>query len=177
MNRKQVDSIWLGVSIFFFFMLAVSFLLMPLESETPTESLSIYTLVAGLMFWISIMMGIVTQCVLAHRRKSWHTIHRIKKARLSQRVGIISFFQNTYAAVADVFTILSILGLIIAMIVTQGMGYVCYILVCLFVFSFSMHCILNGKIFYYIINQDKILKTIEKERINSVKKERKERNG
>lgn len=169
MSRKSVDTIWLGLSIFFFLMFAVSFLLMPLGSETPTENISAYTMVAGLMFWISIIMGIVTQCVLAHRRRSWYVIHRIRKVRATQKVGLISFFKNSYAVVADVVTILSLIGLVIAMIATQGTGYICYVLVSLFVFSFSMHCILNGKVFYHIINQNKMLQAIEKERANSSK--------
>lgn len=169
MSRKQVDTIWLGFSIFFFLMFAVSFLLMPLGSETPIESISAYTMVAGLMFWISIIMGIVTQCVLAHRRRSWYVIHRIRKARATQKIGLISFFKNSYATVADAVTILSLIGLVIAMIATQGTGYICYVLVSLFVFSFSMHCILNGKVFYHIINQNKMLQAIEKERANSSK--------
>lgn len=169
MSRKQVDTIWLGLSIFFFLMFSVSFLLMPLGSETPTENISAYTMVAGLMFWISIIMGIVTQCVLAHRRRSWYVIHRIRKVSATQKVGLISFFKNSYAIVADVVTILSLIGLVIAMIATQGTGYICYVLVSLFVFSFSMHCILNGKVFYHIINQNKMLQAIEKERANSSK--------
>lgn len=169
MSRKQVDTIWLGLSIFFFLMLSVSFLLMPLGSETPTENISVNTMVAGLMFWISIIMGIVTQCVLAHRRKSWYVIHRIRKVRVTQKVGLISFFKNSYATIADAATILSLIGLVIAMIATQGTGYICYVLVSLFVFSFSMHCIVNGKVFYHIINQNKMLQAIEKERANSSK--------
>lgn len=169
MSRKSVDTIWLGLSIFFFLMFSVSFLLMPLGSESPTENISAYTMVAGLMFWISIIMGIATQCVLAHRRRSWYVIHRIRKVRATQKVGLISFFKNSYATVADAVTILSLIGLVIAMIATQGTGYICYVLVSLFVFSFSMHCILNGKVFYHIINQNKMLQAIEKERANSSK--------
>ena len=169
MSRKQVDTIWLGLSIFFFLMLSISFLLMSLGSETPTESISAYTMVAGLMFWISIIMGIVTQCVLAHRRRSWYVIYRIRKVRATQKIGFVSFFKNSYATVADAVTILSLIGLVIAMIATQGTGYICYVLVSLFVFSFSMHCILNGKVFYHIINQNKMLQAIEKKRANSSK--------
>lgn len=169
MSRKQVDLIWLGLSIFFFLMLSVSFLLMPLGSETSTESISPYTLVAGLMFWISIIMGIATQCVLASRRKSWYTIHRIRKARAPQKIGLISFFKNFYAIIADIVAFVSLIGLVISMVATQGTGYICYVFVSLFILSFSMHCILNGKVYYHVINQEKMLQAIEKERANSSK--------
>jgi len=176
MSRKQTDSLWLGGSVFFFLMLAVSFLLMPFEGKTPTNDLSIYTIVSGLMFWTSIVMGTVTQCVLAHRRKVWHKNHRVKCDKTIRKVGLLSFFSNTAAAVADVTAIAGLLGLIISMIVTEGSGYICYAFIAVFVFSFSMHCILNGRIFYYVVHQDQMLYVIEKERANSGKKERKEQN-
>ncbi|MBQ2943199.1 MAG: hypothetical protein IJD93_00670 [Ruminococcus sp.] len=177
MNRKQVDSIWMGVSVFFFLLLSVSFLLMPIGNETSAEGISIYSFIAGLVFWISLIMGIVTQCILAYRRKTWYVMNRARKVRSTQRIGLFSFFENTYAAVADVVAIISLIGLIIALFATQGIGYICYVLFSLFVFSFSMHCILNGKIYYHVVYQNKLLQTIEKERANSSKEERKERNG
>lgn len=173
MSRKQVDTIWLGFSIFFFFMFAVSFLLMPLGDEVYDEGLSSYSFIAGLMFWISIIMAIITQCVLSWRRKSWYVIHRIRRAKNIQRIGVISFFKNGYATIADVIATLSLLGFVVAMIATQGAGYICYVLVSLFVFSFSMHCILNGKVYYHIVNQNKKLQNIEKERAKLSKLERK----
>lgn len=167
MNRKQVDLILLGVSIFFFFSLAVSFTLMSIESETPLEHISIVEIIVGLMFWISLIMGIVTQCILARRRKKWYALHGVRKNGLSQRVGIISFFKNIYATVADITTIISFIGLVIALTVTHGIGHVCYVLISVFVFFFSMHCILNGKNYYYVVNQSKLLNEFQKERENS----------
>ena len=174
MSKKQVDFIWLGLSILFFFMLAISFLLMPFGNVTPDETISAYTLSAGLMFWLSIAMGVVTQCVLAYRRRTWYASHRSKKIRIQQKIGFVTFFSNIYATIADIVSILSLLGFVISMFATQGTGYICYVFISLLVFSFSMHCILNGKGFYHIINQDKLLQTIEKERDNSLRKERKE---
>lgn len=174
MKRKKVDIIWLCSSIFSFLVLAVSFLLMPLESESPSDRLSIYSLVVGIVFWLSLMTGIVTQCVLAYRRRVWYGFHRIRRSRATQRIGLISFFKNPYAIVADIIGIVSLIGLIVAAIVTQGTGYICYVFVSLFVFFFSMHCVLNGKIFYYIINQRKILDATEKEREKVSSSERKE---
>ncbi len=173
MNRKMVDTVWLGISIFFFLMFAVSFLLMPLESEVPTENTSVYSLVAGLMFWSSIIMVIVTQCVLAFRRKYWFETHRIRKVRASQKIGVISFFENIYATVADIVSILSFIGFIVSTIVTHGTGYICYVLLSLFVFSFGMHCVLNGRIYYYVVNQNKYIQAVEKEQTNLFKQERK----
>lgn len=169
MNRKKTDVIWLALSIFFFTALAVSFLLMPLGGDRLTDSISGYALAAGVMFWISVIMGIVTQCVLSYRRKAWYGIHHIRKGRTSHKIGVISFFKNVPAIVADIVAALSLIGLVIVMVVTNGTGYICYISVSLFVLSFSMHCIFNGKIYHYVVNQNKILQAVEKERANSSK--------
>lgn len=177
MNRKQVDSIWMGVSVFSFLSLSISFLLMPLGSETSNGSLSVYTLVAGIMFWVSLFLGIVTQCVLSHRRKMWYVIHRVRRLRTGQKTGLVSFFENPFAAVADIALIITLIGLIITVVLAQGGEYLYYILISVLVFSFSMHCILNGKTFYHVTNQNKMLHAIKNERADLSKEERKEKNG
>lgn len=172
MKRKHIDCIWLWISIISFLLLSLSFMLMPIESEDSFEGLSKFSLVAGIMFWISLVAGIVTQIVLVHRRKKWYVANRVKRGQFQQKIGIISFFRNAYAIMADIVAILSLIGLIIAMVATHGTGYICYILVSVFVFAFCMHCILNGKVYYYVINQNKLLQNIERERANKSKEER-----
>ncbi len=151
MNRKKVDYVWLGISIISFLILAISFLLMPLGG---TEDNSVYSMVAGIMFWVSIVIGISAQCVLSGRRKSWNKGHKNLKNKRSQRIGVISFFRNKYAVAADITAIVSLIGLVIALAATQAVGYICYVFISVFVFSLSMHCILNGKNFYYVVNQN-----------------------
>lgn len=157
MNRKKIDILLFGLWILFFFSLAASFLLMPLNGTSQVGNISLYTLISGLMFWISIVMIIVIQRVLNYRRRRWYVINRIRKARSLRKNGLISFFQNIPAIIADIAMILSFIGLIVAMIATQGTGYICFVFISVFVFSFCMHCALNGKIYHHIINQDELL--------------------
>ena len=161
MGRNRCDKIWFAVSVCSFLLLAVSFLLMPLGEETGTE-LSTYALVAGGLFWGALLLGIVTQCVLAHRRRAWYAKRRNKRMRTAQKIGLISFFKNKPAAMADVALLLSLIGWIIVMIVTDGFGYICFVFASLFVFSFSMHCILNGKVFYHIFFHEQMEQREEK---------------
>ncbi len=157
MRRKQVDLIWLVGSIVSFLLLAISFLLMSIESGNTSDSISVITIVSGAIFWVSIILGIVTQCVLTNRRKKWYAENRVSQSEIKQRIGLISFFKSKYAAVADIITAISLIGFIIAVFVTQGTGVVCYVFLAVFVFSFSLHCILNGKNFYYVLNQERLL--------------------
>ncbi len=170
MKSKKVDYIWLFASIVSFLLLSVSFLLMPIESENTTEGISLITMVAGVMFWLSIICGIVTQAILSHKVKSWLASNRVRRGRIVKNIGVISFFQNPFAIVADIATVIGLVGLIIAVLLTHGIGYACYIFLSLFVFSFSMHCILNGKNFYVIENKTKIQQTLQKERANQSEK-------
>lgn len=177
MNDKKFDAIWLGVSMFSFLLLSCSFLLMPIEGNNMSgNGISVFSLIAGILFWFSLFVGIVTQCVLSVRRKKWYMAHRIKKTRAVQRVGVISFFQNVYGAIADIIVVISFIAFVISLIVSRSSGYACYVFLALLVFSFSMHCILNGKFFYYILNQDKVLKSANKERTGISKSERREKN-
>ncbi|MGN1319887.1 MAG: hypothetical protein ACI4U6_02090 [Acutalibacteraceae bacterium] len=166
MRGKRTDYAWLIASIISFLLLSISFLLMPIESNNATEGVSIITILSGAIFWISIVCGIVTQAVLSHRIKSWLASNRIRNGRLARKCGVISFFKNPFAVAADIAMIVGLIGLVITIILTHGIGYTCYVFLALFVFSFSMHCILNGKIFYVIENKSKIQLALQKERVN-----------
>lgn len=150
MLKEKRDFKWLMISNISFFLLSVSFLLMPLEVISP--------LVTGSMFWLFLLIGITSQIVLTVRfkkrcskNKTWH----LQK----NKIGLLVFGQNLYAKIADVSLVLSIVGLIVAMKLTDGTGYSCYIFLAMVVYTLSMHCILNGKIYFYIFNQSNEDKT------------------
>ena len=174
MIKKYTDKILLVASMLCYLVLAISFLLMPLEGKIIAANVSLYSLIAGLAFWLSIIGGIATQCILANRRKKWFSKHHIKRVKHSDKIGLISCMKNIYAVVADIFVAVGVIGLIVSVIATQATGYVCYVFVSLLVFSFSMHCILNGKIYYFVINKEKMLKALEREKANKLKEEGKE---
>ncbi len=163
MKTQKKDHIWLAVSIISFLLLSISFLLMPIESKSTTESISVISLISGVLFWLSIICGIVTQVALSNRSKVWLASNKIRRNNIKRRLGIVSFFQNRFAVVADITMIIGLVGLIISVLMTNGIGYACYIFLALFVFSFSMHCILNGKTFYVITNKGKIQQVFQKE--------------
>lgn len=169
MKSKRTDYAWLIASIVSFLLLSISFLLMPIECNNVLGGVSI-PMLAGVLFWSSIVCGIVTQVVLAHRIKSWLASNKIKCGRSVRKYGLISFFKNPFAIAADIAMIVGLVGLVVSIVLTHGIGYVCYVFLALFVFSFSMHCILNGKTFYTMKNKSKILLALQKERVNQSEK-------
>lgn len=160
---KKKEIILLYVSIGCFFLMSVSFLLMPIDFAT--RGSQIFNLLIGIMFWTFLVAGLVIQFILNKIRKNWFIRNRIRSSQFRSKVGLISFVRNLPACIADGILAVSLIGLIISVIATNGIGYVCYIFMALLVFSFCMHCILNGKIYYFITNQDNILNASQKKNL------------
>ncbi len=151
MNRKKVDVIWLCISIISYFLMSVMFLLMPLDNMVPSLRDSKTTIVVGIGFWGFMIIGIAAQIILAMRWKAWCRLQRISERRSTARkLGAISFGANVIAVIADIGVIISLCGLIVSVIFTDAAGYMCYVFLAAFSFTFCMHCIFNGKIYYHI---------------------------
>ncbi len=153
MNSRK-DYIILWISIISFLLMAMSFILMPFEFTS--EKLKLLNLISGIMFWLFLVVGIITQIMLTQQRKRWLIRHHLKRHRIKKRMGLVSFFQNMPGCIADIVSVVSLIALIVTAILTDVSGFMCYIFLALFVFSFSMHCILNGKNYYFITNKQKI---------------------
>lgn len=62
MNRKKVDKLLLKMSIGAFFLMSISFLLMPFD---------FLKIAAGILFWFGLVLGALLQFILEARRKSF----------------------------------------------------------------------------------------------------------
>ena len=161
MSRKKTDHILLALSVVSFLLLGISFVLMPIDSNDTENKTSVIMLVAGVLFWFSLAAGLITQGILSVRRKKWISGNASKKAGAAFKPGLISFFKNKYAVIADIGMVGSLIGLIIVMIMTSSTGFSCYVFAGLFVFLFSMHCILNGKNYIFALNPEKFISSNE----------------
>ena len=169
--RNKKEFIVLYISIACFFLMSLSFLFMPID--TSTQNYKLVNALTGIFYWVFLILGCVTQVILSKMRKKWLIENRIKKYELRrQKIGMLSFMKNKYGLVADILLLVSIIGLIVASIVTEGIGYICYIFMATLVFSFCMHCILNGKIYYYLTNREKILKCFQMNNVDNIEKEK-----
>ena len=168
MRREKSYTGYLICSVICFLIFSISFLLMPIKSNEASQELSVVTLVAGLMFWIGLVIGIITQIILSSIRKRWITKNKIKgRVENQPRLGLISFFRNKAATFFDALLILSLLGLIISIATIDANDYMCYVFIALLSFSFCTHCIFNGKNYFFIKNKDNIQKNIKKSKSNA----------
>lgn len=155
MKNKKIDFIWLTVSILSFLIFSASFLMMPFESAAAKSGFSILSHLSGLVFWVSLLIAAISQTVLSARRRKRNAATRIRRTKDSQNVGVFSFMKNKLAVVFDVLFVASLIAFIVSLIITHGLAYVCYVFVSVMVFSFAMHCILNGKIYNELMYDNK----------------------
>lgn len=156
MKNQKSELILLIVSIASFLLLSLAFVLMPLKNIT---GMAVFSILPGIMFWLFLLLGILTQVLLANKRKNWIVKNKAQmNAFYKKRIGIFSFAQNPPAIIADVICMLSIIAFVVAMYLTNGTGFR-YICIAIAIFSFCMHCILNGKIYDYITKKNKITKS------------------
>lgn len=164
MSRKQVDTLLLRFSIGAFLAMSVSFLMMPIEAVS---------ILAGGLFWFGLLIGLVLQTILEIRRREFFARYRVRRQKMQRpRTGLLTFCANRNATIADSTLVISVICLTLAFWLTRGTSYLCYILIAIATFSLCMHCVLNGRIYFHVINQTKIQRALEKKKVRTFRKER-----
>ncbi len=113
--------------------------LSPICSYDEGKAKMIMSVIVSTVFWIGLIAGIVLDVLLGKDNKE-----------LKGKMGLISFFKNKIAMIFDILFVISlILSLVVVISKTAlAIGSVA-IAVC--IFSFEMHCVLNGKCFNKLI--------------------------
>ena len=162
MKQSKIDRLLIGISIGGYAVLAISFMLVPVEG---------LGIVSGILCWGGLFIGVVLQFVLEARRRSLFAKYNVKRETMQKvRNGLLSFGSNRIALVADGLMIVSIVATILAFILTKGTGDLCYVCLSVLIFSFCMHCILNGRIYIFVKNQNKVRQVLEQKKANSIEK-------
>lgn len=132
--------------IVFLLVFSISFLFMPF-SMSSDGAISLLMYLSGACFWIGLIGTIVFAVLINKSRKSdkeFQESHADMK-----RIGIIHFFSNKSAIIVDILMIVSLTALIIVRLF-RGSIILSFILISIFVFTFGMHCMLNGINYVYI---------------------------
>ncbi len=146
----QKKRIILLLSVVCFFLMSVDFLIMPIGNNIEKD-MKWFEILTGVLFWLPLTSGCVLQGILyLYYKKNSNN----KNSANYKFLGAISFFRNKLAAIFDLISIISLVVFIIMLIFTDATGYFCYVLISLFSFSFSMHCILNGKIYNSLFSKN-----------------------
>lgn len=136
-------------TIISFFITSADILLMPISNNITSLSTKWFDIVIGIIFWLSLIVGIVFFVMYAKNCKDWYSQNIGERDVYKERkIGLITFFSNEFAIFSDALLFISFAVFVLLMIFTNGSGFICYVVIAILIYSFVLHCILNGKSFY-----------------------------
>ena len=153
-RRKQMMCMFSG----FLFLCALAIAFMPLGNALK-EKTALVMYCSGAAFWIGLIGTIFMALKINRSRKGSYRFNELFGNR--KQLGLIHFFQNTEAMIMDVTMVISLIVLIIARLCSANLQII-YVIIAVFVFSFGMHCMLNGMNYKYI-NYSKYVKEQKKD--------------
>lgn len=134
---------WSSVGCFFF--MSAMILIMPVIESNEKAIIPV-----GLAFWFFAISGYILLIVANVEFKRISGNLRKNKRSLP---GIISFFSNKIAMIADIAVIISIVAFVIICITELRFKYIAFVTLFLLIFSLHMHCLFNGRIYKLIKNE------------------------
>lgn len=155
MNKGKL-SVSKGKLFFYLYiaMLAIlsgSTFMMPFGIKTADKSM-LLTYMSGALFWIGLIGTIVMAVLVTISKRRCKEFEESYQG--SKKLGLICFFKNTEAFVFDIIMFVSFVGFVITAI-WVGTTVWPFVFLPVFIFSFGMHCMLNGSNYIYIKQQGK----------------------
>lgn len=98
----------------------------------------------GMFFWVTMLIGYALLALVNLNRKRFEMTRIRTPKRRRRRPGALSVFSNKYGMIADLATILFLIisvFFILVPVANKGVAVVC---LAFLIFSFHMHCVLNG---------------------------------
>ena len=145
MNRVKSGRIWFILSIIGFFISSVPVVLVSKAIEDDALTSTGYTI--GVLFWAGLIVGIACWLIAYSICKKQRGFHKVS---LFQKAGIVCFFKNKHAKMADV-----VMGVSLVLTIVDNFIYgfphpLNAICLFMFLFSFHMHYLLNGRLYKYL---------------------------
>lgn len=135
------------ISVICLLITSASILFMPLANIKATQTNNISLIVVGGLFWVSLVVGYVL-LVRANVLRRWFIQNRTNfETRMNSRIGILTFFSNVPATIADTVLITSLVVITVIFFTALKDKYIVYILLSLLTFSLNMHGVFNGRIY------------------------------
>lgn len=151
-KQMKIQKVLFVLSVLFMLLFSLTFLFMrPANTVLINSGDQTFLNIVGVSFWSTFALSVITTILLnVRRRKCLKATGKLKK----ERPGIIRFFSNLPAKIADIIMVISLIALVIVMMFFSE-NYIIYVLLSVTLFSFLMHCVLNGENYRYIITLGK----------------------
>lgn len=164
MEGRQTGINLLRISVGGFLVMSLSFLLMPV---------SILGIVPGLLFWLGLIIGVISQMLLEIQRRRFFRAQNVDRKKMQKpHCGLLTFGSNRYAKTMDNAFLVCLVLSIAVFAATKGFGYICNLCISLTVFTSCMHCVLNGRNYFHVIHRDTVQKAVETNKNQPTHRER-----
>lgn len=142
--KRLEELYWLSVA--FLTIMSSTILVMPFI-VTATNENKFLVVVVGVLFWGSAIAG-CTSIVMANKERIWFVSKQLDEdVGMGCRPGIVTFFANIPATVADVSMLTSFVLFTIVNFTEHKNSYLAYVLLFIFILSLNMHGLFNGRIY------------------------------
>lgn len=142
--KKITCFFWLAVV--FLLLMSVTILFMPMASKAGEDNRQVLLLM-GTVFWGSAIIGHMMLIFANAKRKRFLKNEVGVDSKMNCLPGIITFFANVPATIADVVAILSLILTVVINFTNLKYDYISYVLLFLLILSLNMHCLFNGRIY------------------------------
>ncbi len=136
----------LFIYIAFMLVLSASIVLMPFGVEMAEKTMAV-TYISGALFWGGLAGAVTMAAIITCSRCRSDEFGKLYPNH--KRLGLIHFFGNIPAVICDILMFISLVGFIITNVL-MGTTIWPFIFLSLLIFSFGMHCMLNGSNYVYI---------------------------
>ena len=143
---KETRKRMLYFYIAFLLLLSISVTLMPFAFRFSNRNL-ILTYISGTIFWIGLIGTIIVAIYITYSRK--HSKEFKAECLNHKQLGLIHFFQNLPAKICDISLFISLICFLIVCIWFDETVFP-FVFLSVLIFSFGMHCMLNGSNYLYI---------------------------
>lgn len=148
------------LSFFSFVCACLSLCMVPFVGDASQGAVRVTVFLTSAVFWVGLIVGTVLIIKMNRLCKKIEKQLRQNNQKTFEllRIGVISFFRNKYAAVADLCMILFIVILIAALIINRTSDEFYIFNLVMLILSFISHSFLNGKSFMYILKYEEYRK-------------------
>lgn len=144
-NNGKTKKMFFAFNIFFLALISLSVLIMPYNSEA--DGVTVTKILSGAMFW-SGSVGTAAFAILTDRlRRNDESFDKKRK-----KSALTHFFQNLPAKIFDSLLISAIVGFILSLAFSFSLSAK-LALISAIIFSFGMHCMLDGINFIYVMKK------------------------
>ena len=147
MRIGKKDKALFFISMALMALFASTILVMPLAERLSSGGNMIPLVLLGGFFWGFLLLAYLVLIILKIRIRS--QTGKIKHS--DQPKKRFKVYHTTAGLISLIFSAASFIGFIASLILTNYRGYLCFVFLSLFIFSFQMYFLLNGKIFTQII--------------------------